>query len=602
MSRAVAWGWMVAVVLPAAAAHQAAAQAAPAAPVHERNVAVPMRDGVVLRADVLRPAGAGPFPVLVYRTPYGKDAALRDYTTFDAAVKRGYAVVVQDVRGRYHSDGEFEPYRHEGADGYDTIEWAAKQPWSNGRVGTFGLSYPGAVQWLAAVESPPHLVAMVPAMTYASPARFFYAGGVWDQSWISWAWFNIAPDVRVRKHLAGPKSSAEAAEVWKRESGRLQSTLPLSALPDLRDAAPWYYEWMKHPGADPWWSWADLAGKYDRVKAAVLNVSGWHDDPYGPDGATNNFLGLLAARRGDADPRTELLIGPWPHGVSTMMRIRVGEREMGAAAAVNYDTLVLGWMDRWLRDGPAAAADSTARVRLYVMGAGEWRTGPTWPLPGTRRDTLYFAPEGAGDHRGTLARRAPQRAAPSRLVSDPATPVTDPYADRQGAHDYAALARRPDVLVFDTPPLERDLDVLGPLTVEVYVSSTTPDLDLWARVLDVAPDGTAYNLMSPGLDVQRASYRAETAERELLAPEQVYLIRLSHMNVGNRFLRGHRIRVQLSGAFHPHYSRNLQTGALEMDSSRVRRATIAVHHDRKYPSRLILPVAPAPTSASAQRR
>jgi uncharacterized protein len=599
MMPAARWALIVAVALPVGAARPAEAQSAP---VHETNVAVPMRDGVVLRADVLRPAGAGPFPVLVYRTPYGKDDALGDYTTFDAAVKRGYAVVVQDVRGRYHSDGEFEPYRHEGADGYDTIEWAAKQPWSNGRVGTFGLSYPGAVQWLAAVEAPPHLVAMVPAMTYASPARFFYAGGVWDQSWISWAWFNIAPDVRVRKKLAGPHTSAEAAAVWKRDGSRLQRTLPLSTLPDLRDVAPWYYEWMKHPGADAWWSWADLAGKYDRVKAAVLNVSGWHDDPYGPDGATNNFLGLLAARRGAADPRTELLIGPWPHGVTTMMRTRVGEREMGAAAAVSYDTLVLGWMDRWLRDGVAPAADSAARVRLYLMGAGEWRTASTWPLPGTQHDTLYLAPDGSGEHHGALAHQAPQRGAPSQFVSDPARPVIDPYAERQGAHDYAALARRPDVLVFDTPPLEHDLDVVGPVTVEVYVSSPARDLDLWARVLDVAPDGTAYNLMSPGLDVQRASYRAETAERELLTPGEVYRIRLSHMNLGNRFLRGHRIRVQLSGSFHPHYSRNLQTGALEVDSSQVRRATISVHHDRRYPSRLILPVVPASPSESAERR
>jgi putative CocE/NonD family hydrolase len=597
MRRAVAWVRSFLVALPAAATLAMSPLAAQAGPVHERDVAVPMRDGVVLKADVLRPAGAGPFPVLVYRTPYGKHDALKDYTTFDAAVTRGYAVVVQDVRGRYASDGEFEPYRHEGADGYDTIEWAAAQPWSSGRVGTFGLSYPGAVQWLAAVEAPPHLVAMVPAMTYASPARFIYAGGVWDQSWISWTWLNIAPDVRARKGLPGPRTGRGADSVWAREAARLQSTLPLMALPDLREVAPWYYEWMQHPPADPWWSWADLAGKYGRVRAAVLNVSGWHDDPYGPDGATNNFLGLLAARRSEPDPRTELLIGPWPHGVTTMRRTRVGEREMGAAAAVDYDTLVLGWMDRWLRDKPSAGPRG-APVRVYAMGAGEWHAARTWPLPGTRSDTLYLAPD-PGDRRGLLAQRAPRRASASRFVSDPSAPVTDPYADRQGAHDYAALAGRPDVLVFDTPPLERDLDVIGPVLADIYVSTDARDLDLWARVLDVAPDGTAYNLMSPGLDVQRASYRSGTAQRELLVPEQVYRLQLSHLNIGNRFRRGHRIRVQISGAFHPHYSRNLQTGALEMDSARVRRATIAVHHDRRYPSRLVLPVVPAP---SAERR
>ena len=168
----------------------------------DNDVAVPMRDGVRLRADILRPHGEGPFPVLVYRTPYGKEFELKEYTTFQHAVERGYAVVIQDVRGRYASAGEFRPYENEGRDGYDTIEWAARQPWSNGAIGTFGLSYPGAVQWLAAVENPPHLKAMVPAMTFSSAQNFFYAGGLWDMSWIEWIWDNIAPDVRAKRQFA----------------------------------------------------------------------------------------------------------------------------------------------------------------------------------------------------------------------------------------------------------------------------------------------------------------------------------------------------------------------------------------------------------------
>ena len=176
----------------------------------QKNVAVRMRDGVVLRADVLLPGKDGKFPVLVYRTPYGKEAAQRAYTTFRHAVEQGYAVVVQDVRGRYQSDGEFRPYENEGRDGYDTIEWSAGQPWSNGAVGTFGLSYPGAVQWLAAVQSPPHLKAMVPAMTFSTPQNFFYAGGTWDMSWIDWIWINIASDTRAKKNLPGPRTYQEA--------------------------------------------------------------------------------------------------------------------------------------------------------------------------------------------------------------------------------------------------------------------------------------------------------------------------------------------------------------------------------------------------------
>src|SRR5437899_6993405 len=180
----------------------------------EQNVAIPMRGGVLLRADILRPKGEGPFSVLVYRTPYGKHFAQKEYTIFHRAVQRGYAVVIEDVRGRYASDGEFRPYENEGRDGFDTIEWAAKQAWSNGNVGTFGLSYPGAVQWLAAVESPPHLVAMAPAMTFSQPNNFWYSGGVFDLSWPGWIWHNIAPDVRVRKGLSGPRNAADAAAAW----------------------------------------------------------------------------------------------------------------------------------------------------------------------------------------------------------------------------------------------------------------------------------------------------------------------------------------------------------------------------------------------------
>src|ERR1700741_1512080 len=183
-------------------------QKPPSANATERraDVTVPMRDGVLLRADLLLPSPEGKFPALVSRTPYGKHFALKEYKTFEKAVARGYAVVVQDVRGRYASDGKFVPYQNEGRDGYDTIEWTAKQPWCDGNVGTFGLSYPGAAQWLVAVEDPPHLKAMVPAMTFSTPRNFFYSGGVFDDSWLEWIWVNIAPDIRKHKNLAGART------------------------------------------------------------------------------------------------------------------------------------------------------------------------------------------------------------------------------------------------------------------------------------------------------------------------------------------------------------------------------------------------------------
>src|SRR5438445_10147217 len=244
----------------------------------EKNVAVNMRDGTVLRAVVFLTSAEGRFPVLVYRTPYGKDNASSAWSTFNKAVARGYAVVIQDVRGRYASEGEFAPYQNEGRDGYDTIEWAAVQPWSNGNIGTFGLSYPGAVQWLAAVEDPPHLKAMIPAMTFSTPQNFFYASGTWDMSWIEWIWDNIAPDVRARKNLPGAKTAEEAMAAWRRAAPRMLNTLPLKQLADLRGVAPYYYDWLSHPAEDPWWDWAELRNKYRSVHAAVLNLYGWTDD------------------------------------------------------------------------------------------------------------------------------------------------------------------------------------------------------------------------------------------------------------------------------------------------------------------------------------
>src|SRR5450631_234682 len=200
----------------------------------EEIVDVPMRDGVMLRADLLRPARDGRFPVLIYRTPYGRKSAATEYTTFQRAVQRGYAVLIQDVRGRYDSGGEFRPYENEGHDGFDTIEWAARQSWSTGDIGTFGLSYPGAVQWLAAVNNPPHLKAKVPAMTFSTPQNFFYAGGSWDMSWMEWIWDNIAWDTRVKKNLPGPHMYEEALTAWQVEGPKMLSALPLMDVPQLQ--------------------------------------------------------------------------------------------------------------------------------------------------------------------------------------------------------------------------------------------------------------------------------------------------------------------------------------------------------------------------------
>jgi len=567
----------------------ALAAAAPPESVLQKNVAVPMRDGVVLRADVLRPRRNGRFPTLVYRTPYDKEEALKTYTTFRHAVERGYAVVVEDVRGRYGSGGEFAAYQNEGRDGYDTIEWAARQSWSNGNIGTFGLSYPGAVQWLAAVESPPHLKAMVPAMTFSTPRNFFYSSGAFDMSWLEWIWDDIAPDLRTKKHLPGPTTYQDAKAAWPKVNNRMRWAVPLDSLPEFRGLAPFYYEWLHHPPYDPWWNWAELRDKYARVHAAVLNLSGWYDEDYGPEGATTNYLGLLASRKNEGDPRTQLLIGPWIHGVQETGKTQSGQREFGPAARIDYDQVVLRWMDHYLR-GTTNGVEREKPVRLFVMGEDHWRNEESWPPAEIKATSFYLAGAGPEEKGGALAAAAPTEEEFSVFTSDPEHPVVDPYAGKLGAHDFRELAKRPDVLIFDSNPLAENVTALGPITAEIYVSCDCPDFDLWVRLLDVAPDGTAFNLMSPGNDVLRASYREPHRGRQLLTPGQVYKLTLPNMRTGNVFAPGHRIRVQISGSFFPDFSRNPQNGELETTSSRMRKAEIRVYHDREHPSRIVLPL------------
>jgi putative CocE/NonD family hydrolase len=545
------------------------------------DVAVPMRDGTVLRADVYKPSNNGPFPVLVYRTPYGKHFAVESYQTHLRAVERGYAVVLQDVRGRYASDGMFDPYRHEGQDGYDSIEWAAAQPWSNGDVGTFGLSYPGAVQWLAAVESPPSLKAMVPAMTFSSPRNFFYMNGVFDLSWLPWIYFNIAPDARVRAGLAGISTYEEAAVEWGSVADDYLGHLPLGELPFLNEEAPYYFEWLEHPPEDPWWEWAEIRGKYSKVSAAVLNLSGWYDESYGPEGAITNHNGLVKSR--EADARSHLILGPWKHGVLETGESVVEEIDFGPAAAIEYDEVVLQFFDEYLKGEPDGLQDESP-VRYFVMGKNEWRESAAWPPADVEVDPWCLSG-------GMLAAcLADSGAGVSVIEADPRYPVRDPYDDF-GPHDYRELANRDDVLTFDSEVLSEDLTVAGNALARVFVSCDCEDFDLWFRIQDVYPDGRAINMRSPGAEVLRASYRDIDNGRQLLNPGQVYELTLDQLMFANTFKAGHRIRAQISASFAPHLSRNLQTGESEVYSSVSREAQITIHHGGDTPTALLLPIA-----------
>ncbi len=544
----------------------------------DSNLAVPLRDGVVLSADLWRPRSPGPRPVLIYRTPYDRSETP---TLVQAALARGYAVLLVDVRGRYRSAGTFEPYRQEGADGYDVIEWAAHQPWSSGKVGTFGLSYPGAVQWLAARENPPSLKAMVPAMTFSTPESFWYSGGVWDGSWLDWVWYNIAPDLRVKLDQPGPRTGDLAASVADTAMTRLRS-FPLSSLPDFKTIAPWYYQWMQHPPQDPWWSWAELSGTYRGVSAGVLNLSGWYDEPYGPAGAIDNFNGLVAS---GARNRTGLIIGPWVHGVGATRRNQAGDRTFSPDAAIDYDATVLNWLDRFIK---SESDSSNPPLRVYVMGADRWNYLRGWPPAGQRPDTLRLVAANPPSGVGQLLRRS-RAVGRSRFHSDPARPLTDPYNGTPGAHDYKSLVGRSDLLVFETGPLAQPVEIIGNVVTELEASATVRDFDLWVQLYDVEPDGTAWNLSSWGTALMRASYREGGPARSLVMPGSRVTLRMNRMVTANRFLAGHRIRVTVSSAFAPWFSRNLQTGASEIDSSRTRAGTITIHHPG---SRIILPVVP----------
>jgi uncharacterized protein len=553
-------------------------------------VSVPMRDGVVLMAHVWRPVTGERAPVLITRTPYGRgeDATGPDFVR--QAVAHGYAVVVQDVRGRHGSDGEYEPYRHEGKDGYDTIEWAARQPWSNGAVGTFGLSYPGAVQWLAAVEQPPSLKAMVPAMTYATPESFWYSGGVWDGSWLDWTWWSIAPDLRRRLDQPGPRTDAEAAAAWERDGGRARRHRPLLTLPDFQGVAPWYYEWMRHPPRDPWWSWATLEGRYQQVGAAVLNLSGWFDEPYGPVGAVTNYMGLVSARH-PGDSRTRLILGAWTHGVDAVGQGKAGDRDFGKGAAIDYTATVLRWMDRHLK-GIESELDQPA-VRVFIMGANRWRASETWPIPGTEADTLYLQPPAYSTTAGRLRSQRPEaRETESVIHSDPADPLHDPFEGDYGAHDLRALPARPGLVVFETAPFTAPYELIGQVVAELAVSASVPDFDLWLQLYDVAPDSTAWNLASPGTALLRASYRDGGPERHLVREGEVVRLRFEGPLTANRFLPGHRLRIVLSGAFFPLFSVNPQTGEEEFGSDKTLAGDIRIHHSAGHDSWIILPQVP----------
>ena len=545
----------------------------------ERDVEARMRDGVVLRADVLRPDRPGRFPALLVRTPYGKEWELRDDRFAMRAARSGYVVAVQDVRGRFRSEGVFDPYRQEGPDGYDTIAWLAGLPYCDGQVGTTGLSYPAAVQWLAAVESPPQLKAMAPAMTFSTGRSFVSFGGAFDLSWLPWFYQEIAPDVRRRLGLVGPKNGDEAEREWTAHGEAWLRQRPLRSHPALLGVAPTFFEWLDHPDDGRYWDFLRIEGRYDRVHIPVLNLSGWHDEGYGPGGAARNF-------QGTREWGGRLVIGPWTHGTPSLRKTRVGELDFGAAAGLDYESLLLRFFDRWLKGTPNGI-DREPPVRIFVMGDNVWRDEAEWPLARARPTSYYLRAS------GRLTTEEPSGPeASDGYVYDPSDPVVDPHGGKLGPFDQSPLRARRDVLFYKSEPLARDLEVTGPIEIELWVSSSAPDTDFVVRLLDVHPDGKAYNLMSPTLEVLRARYRNGEDRPELLEPGRPVKLRLANGLTSNVFKAGHRVGIFVTSSFHPHLDGNPNTGGAVATEERTLRAQQSVLHDSLHPSRLVLPVIP----------
>jgi putative CocE/NonD family hydrolase len=533
-----------------------------------------MHDGVELAANVFLPAEHGRFPAILERTPYGKASeAAPLYTSF---IDRGYAVVVQDVRGRYESEGVFDPLRQEPVDGNDTINWIAKQPWSNGRVGMIGGSYRGIVQWKAALLNNPHLKAIFPVVSGYDDYRdrFYSTGGAMKiGNRLEWMSENMKapgyhPDfARYVLHL--PVRTADiAATGW---------------------ATSLFRDIVQHPAFDSFWRPLSIREQLAKIKIPVFAVGGWYD----------NFV------QSDLEAYTELrkhtglnhvLIGPWPHNMST----RFAGVDFGPESSVPIRQIQLDWFDQWLM-GKDTAAASAPPVKFFVMGANRWREEHEWPPQDAREHQFYLESEGKantleGD--GVLTEHPAGRPSEDRYVFDPRDPVPtrggavccNPKIFPWGPMDQRSVEQRRDILVYTSRPLRQDTEVIGPVRAVLYVSTSARDTDFTAKLVDVYPDGTARNLTD---GILRLRYRNSLSKPELAAPGQVYRIEVDTGVTANVFMRSHRIRLEISSSNFPRFDRNPNTGTPVADETRLQTATQVIYHDHDHPSYLSLMVMPS---------
>jgi len=563
------------------------------------DVPARMRDGTLLRANIYRPAGEGRWPVLLTRLPYGKDLPLGGSVLDPVqAARRGYVVIVQDTRGRLASDGDWYPFRSEADDGVDTIAWAADLPFSDGQVGMYGASYFGYTQWSAAVEQPPALKAMVPFITWADPLNgLVYRGGAFELG-LGASWnLMMGLGQLFRRYGRDPRALGPALMAWAHESDALGTTgyasLPLAEFAPLRrqEVAPAFFDWMGAPldcTQEPY-SYLTILGKHDQVQAPTLNVGGWYDIFLA--GTITNFQ----AMRAQGKP-AKLLIGPWTHGGTSNP---IGERNFGFGAQaglidlrMDFGSLQLRWFDHWLK-GADTGMMAEAPIKLFVMGANVWRDEQEWPLARAVDTPWYLHTDGG------LSPERPASETPDRYDYDPADPaptrggallMTPEYPG--GPYDQRAVEARPDVLVYQSAPLERDTEVTGPITVRLWAVSSAPDTDFVARLTDVFPDGRSVNLTD---GIVRARYRrlAQGEAPSPIEPGRPYEYAIDLWATSNVFQRGHQIGLQVTSSCFPRWDRNPNTGHPLGTDAALQVAQQEILHDREHPSHVVLPLVDA---------
>ncbi|MEM1434907.1 MAG: CocE/NonD family hydrolase [Pseudomonadota bacterium] len=535
------------------------------------HVDVDMRDGVELATDVYLPGDDGPYPTLLVRDMYTNGTAEGRQRYARWATANGYAFVFQSVRGRADSDGHWYPYFQEITDGGDTIDWIASQPWSNGKVGMFGTSYLASVQWLAALNAQPELVAIVPAM---SPGNYYrdvaYPGGAF--SLLSRAGWGMGP--------AAYRMTAGFPIPWEEKVGHL----PLETLgPSLGFNVRHFQDWLDHPSYDAYWQPLNLEARADEMRVPALNIGGWYDvflrSTIGSYTTMREQALTEAAREGQ-----RLVIGPWPHGWNRSTT--TGQIDFGPDALIDAEALQLAWFDHWLKGKPLPAM---APVRIFVMGENRWRDEQEWPLARTEYQNWYLQPAG-----GFSQESPPADGEPLRYRYDPADPVPTLGGNimrpkLRGPFDQAPLDDRKDILRFVSEPLDAPMEVTGPLRAVLYAASSATDTDFMVKLMVVKPDGCAINLVD---GVLRARFREGFDQERLLNPGEPTRFDIDLWATSYRFDAGDRLRVDVTSSNFPRLARNLNTGAPFARTTAMKVARQTVFLEEARASHLVLPVIP----------